>query len=377
MPVPRLFSFDLTEEVKRFFDDSSLPADGHPTAVIIMGGVAAGKTTLRKREYSEGYVTIDAADIFVNLSCGEVYAFPEVLEEPMELIGALITRQALVERRNIVTEVIGADVAPMQELIDSLKAADYRVEVVSVICEVQKSLRRNETRGENNISAYYAERFQRSWIIAACSEFVKSVDTCVVGQRFNLALKYAEHLHRLQKRKGGDIPYIAHLLAVCALVLEHGGDEDQAIAALLHDAVEDQGGAGRLAQIRQFFGERVAEIVSACTDSDTQPKPPWKERKVRYIENLPKHDRAALLVSCADKLHNARAIQRDYRELGDAVWSRFKGGKDGTLWYYRSLVDEFNRLQVGPISEELKETVTALDSAVRQASLPQGMVLQT
>jgi len=183
----------------------------------------------------------------------------------------------------------------------------------------------------------------------------------VLTDRFNEALSYAEHAHRTQKRKGGEIAYVAHLLSVCALVLEYGGSEDQAIAALLHDAVEDQGGHARLAEIRDKFGERIAIIVADCSDAFIEPKPPWKERKEQYIAALAKHGPAVRLVSCADKLHNARAILRDYEDMGDALWSRFKGGKEGTLWYYRSLVDQYISLDVGNLAVELNRVVTQLE----------------
>jgi len=163
----------------------------------------------------------------------------------------------------------------------------------------------------------------------------------IPSNRFDDALSYASNLHRDQKRKGTDIPYISHLMAVCALVLEHGGTEDQAIAALLHDAAEDQGGKAVLDDIRIRFGEAVAEIVSDCTDAWEEPKPPWRERKEAYLAQLPTKDSTSLLVSLADKTHNARAILNDYRKIGDDLWPRFNGGKEGTLWYYRSLTEVF------------------------------------
>lgn len=183
----------------------------------------------------------------------------------------------------------------------------------------------------------------------------------MLTNRFDTALAYASQAHQEQIRKGTSVPYVAHLLAVCAIVLEYGGDEDQAIAAVLHDAVEDQGGQPRLKDIEKRFGPRVASIVAACTDADVIPKPPWKERKVRYIEALKHHTPDAWIVSCADKLHNGSAILRDYQELGDAVWERFKGGKEGTLWYYRSLADEFNRLMPGRLAKQLDEIVSRLE----------------
>jgi (p)ppGpp synthase/HD superfamily hydrolase len=177
--------------------------------------------------------------------------------------------------------------------------------------------------------------------------------------RFDEALAYASRLHRAQRRKGTEIPYVAHLLSVAALVLEHGGDEDQAIAGLLHDAAEDQGGEETLAEIRARFGEGVAKIVADCTDSWVEPKPPWRERKEAYLAALPNKDRRSLLVSLADKTHNAKAIAGDLRELGEALWPRFTGGKAGTIWYYAALADVFGRALPGRLATELAEIVAA------------------
>ena len=138
--------------------------------------------------------------------------------------------------------------------------------------------------------------------------------------------------------------YVSHLLIVAGLVLEFGGDEDDAIAGLLHDAVEDAGGRARLEDIEKQFGARVARIVEACSDTDAVPKPPWRQRKHAYIAHLNDASPSARLVSAADKLANVRSIIKDYREIGEALWSRFKGGRDGTLWYYRALADTFDRL---------------------------------
>ncbi len=175
--------------------------------------------------------------------------------------------------------------------------------------------------------------------------------------RFQQALLYAAQLHATQLRKGTQIPYVAHLLAVAALVLEAGGDEDQAIAALLHDAPEDQGGRAVLEEIHLRFGERVAEIVDGLTDTYEHPKPPWRERKQAYLEHLRHAPAEVRLVSLADKLHNARSILCDLRNSGNHTWQRFKGGKEGTLWYYRSLVEVFQELDTSPQVEELARTV--------------------
>ena len=185
-----------------------------------------------------------------------------------------------------------------------------------------------------------------------------------VSPRFEHALQYAASLHAGQERKGTNVPYVAHLMSVAALVLEDGGDEDEAIAALLHDAVEDQGGQPTLEQIRQRFGQRVAGIVEGCTDRDTSPKPPWRQRKEQYLAYLRHTSAEVRRVSSADKLHNARAILADFRQVGDALWQRFQGDKEGTLWYYRSLVTVFREAGSGLIVEELDRVVTELERLV-------------
>jgi hypothetical protein len=161
--------------------------------------------------------------------------------------------------------------------------------------------------------------------------------------RYTRALDHARVLHADDVRKGTEIPYLSHVVTVSGMVLEYGGDEDQAIAALLHDAAEDHGGEGQLEQITSLFGRRVADIVRACSDSlveDPAVKAPWSQRKAEYLHHLEHepHD-DALLVSAADKLHNCRAITRDYRRFGPSLWSRFnpEAGSDGTTWYYRRL----------------------------------------
>ena len=183
----------------------------------------------------------------------------------------------------------------------------------------------------------------------------------MLSSRFEAALVFAARLHAGQLRKGTPVPYIAHLLAVASLVLEQGGDEDEAIAALLHDAAEDQGGAATLAEIRRRFGDAVADIVAACTDAWTTPKPPWRGRKEAYLARLPHASAAAHLVSAADKLHNARTILADYRRLGEALWSRFDGGREGTLWYYGALVEALRAAGPTPLVEELERIVTEIE----------------
>jgi len=172
-------------------------------------------------------------------------------------------------------------------------------------------------------------------------------------------------IHADQVRKGSEAPYISHLLGVASLVLEHGGDEDQAIAGLLHDAIEDQG-IEQEPVIAARYGERVAAIVRGCTDADTLPKPPWRERKEAYIGHLEHAGADIWLVSCADKLYNARSICTDLRQIGATVFERFTAGREGTLWYYGELAAVFARLLPGALSAELWRTVNEMDElAVR------------
>ncbi len=183
----------------------------------------------------------------------------------------------------------------------------------------------------------------------------------MLGPDFEDALTYATRLHAQQRRKGTEIPYVAHLLAVASLVLEHGGGQTEAIAALLHDAPEDQGGEATLAEIRRRFGAAVGDIVAACSDTFEQPKPPWRARKEAYLAHLRAASAASRLVSAADKLHNARSMLSDHRRVGAALWTRFRGGRDGALWYLRSLTTEF--LRGGPLAlaEDLDACVSELE----------------
>jgi (p)ppGpp synthase/HD superfamily hydrolase len=180
--------------------------------------------------------------------------------------------------------------------------------------------------------------------------------------RFDDALAYASALHRQQLRKGTAVPYLSHLMTVSALVLEHGGDEDQAIAGLLHDAAEDQGGEATLREIERRYGNDVARIVADCTDAWTEPKPPWRQRKGAYLAKLPSRPARSLLVSLADKAHNASAILRDYRLLGESLWERFNGGRTGTVWYYGALSETFARSLPGALADELHRSVAAFSS---------------
>jgi (p)ppGpp synthase/HD superfamily hydrolase len=187
----------------------------------------------------------------------------------------------------------------------------------------------------------------------------------ILSPLFSEALCYAARLHSLQTRKGSGIPYISHLMAVSALVFEYGGNETEAIAALLHDAVEDQGGRERLAEIQTKFGEAVAGIVTGCTDAWTDPKPAWRRRKEDYIAHLQEAPPSVLLVSAADKLHNSRSILSDYREVGDALWDRFAGRKDGTMWYYRALLGAYRQAGApARLVAELDRVVCELETLI-------------
>ena len=181
------------------------------------------------------------------------------------------------------------------------------------------------------------------------------------GEKFEEALKYAARVHRDQTRKGTPIPYITHLLAVAAIVGENGGTENEVVAALLHDAPEDQGGEARLENIRVKFGDGVARIVAGNTDTFEDPKPPWRERKGRYVAHVAHASHSVRLVSAADKLHNARSVLADLRTMGDAIWARFHGGKEGTLWYHQALVKAFAAAGSNAVVEELDRVVGELE----------------
>ena len=184
----------------------------------------------------------------------------------------------------------------------------------------------------------------------------------MLSERFTLALTYATQLHATQVRKGSGVPYIAHLLGAASIALEYGANEDEAIAALLHDAIEDQGGAATREEIRRRFGDNVTAIVDGCTDADTTPKPPWHQRKEAYIAHITTASPSVLLVSAADKLYNAQSILKDYRILGESLWERFQGGKTGTLWYYRAIVDAFKKAGTAAIVEELERVVRQIEA---------------
>jgi (p)ppGpp synthase/HD superfamily hydrolase len=181
-----------------------------------------------------------------------------------------------------------------------------------------------------------------------------------LSEKFDSALVYASALHRDQVRKGSGIPYVAHLLSVSSHVLVAGGSEDQAIAGLLHDAAEDQGGQATLDEIQARFGSPVSRIVADCTDSWVEPKPAWRSRKEAYLSALPAKPVTSLLVSLADKVDNAEAILHDYQDIGDNLWSRFTGGRQGTIWYYRTLSAIFDKVMPCPLANELSRTVSQL-----------------
>jgi (p)ppGpp synthase/HD superfamily hydrolase len=193
-------------------------------------------------------------------------------------------------------------------------------------------------------------------IVAAVENFVMNLSS-----RFDQALQYAASIHRTQIRKGTEIPYLAHLLGAASIALEYGANEDEAIGALLHDAAEDAGGLARIEDIRSNFGAAVAAIVEGCTDAVVVPKPPWRKRKEDYIAHLSSASASVRLVSASDKLHNARAILSDYRRHGEALWSRFNGRREGTLWYYRALIDAFAAAEKNTLVEELDRVVSEIE----------------
>lgn len=187
-----------------------------------------------------------------------------------------------------------------------------------------------------------------------------------LSPKFEDALVYANRVHAGQVRKKTGSPYIGHLLGVTAIAFEFGANETEAIAALLHDAVEDCGGEERLRDIRAKFGDDVARIVDGCTDTMETPKPPWRERKEKYVAHLAEADADTLLVSASDKLYNVRTILTEFHRVGDEVFERFKGGKDGSLWYYRALVEAFRaRAKHRDLIDELDRTVSELEKLAR------------
>ena len=188
-----------------------------------------------------------------------------------------------------------------------------------------------------------------------------------ISRRFENAVQLALRLHGHQTRKGNQIPYIAHLFTVAALAMEHGADEDEAIAALLHDAVEDAGGDTILRQIREQFGDRVAVIVEGCTDTDVMPKPPWRPRKEAFLARLRAADQSVRFVVACDKLHNARSLLSDLLADGPATLDRFTGGRDGTLWYYREVANVLREAGTGRLAAELDRVVREIEGLCGRA----------
>ena len=183
----------------------------------------------------------------------------------------------------------------------------------------------------------------------------------MISERFDRAVLLAVRLHRNQKRKGSAVPYLAHLFAVTAIVLEHGGNENEAIAALLHDSLEDQGGEQTRIEIMKQFGPSVCGIVEGCSEPFHTPKLPWRERKEHYLAQLKPASPSVRLVSAADKLHNSRSLLDDYYRIGDRLWDRFNGGKEGTLWFYRALVNEYANRGPDSLAQKIAHTVGQLE----------------
>jgi GTP pyrophosphokinase len=182
--------------------------------------------------------------------------------------------------------------------------------------------------------------------------------------RFTDALAYAATLHQNQKRKISGVPYIAHLLRVAGIALEYGATEDEAIAALLHDAIEDQGGDATRDEIRRRFGDEVVAIVEGCTDAHVTPKPPWRGRKEAHLAALRNASDSVRLVVAADKLDNARSLLKEYRQRGEAIWEYFHARRDGTLWYYHAMLEVLESAGATPLVDEFRRTLAELDRVV-------------
>jgi (p)ppGpp synthase/HD superfamily hydrolase len=187
----------------------------------------------------------------------------------------------------------------------------------------------------------------------------------ILSIRFVEALVYALRLHRRQQRKLSGTPYSSHLMSVASITLEYGASEDEAIAALLHDAVEDQGGQSTYRTIHRRFGPAIAELVHECTDAYGEPKPPWRERKEAFLRRLASASASARLVKAADKLDNCRSLMRSYRQAGESVWTHFRGGRDGTLWDFHQTVEVLKRFPSHPLVEELGRAVRELECLVQ------------
>lgn len=202
----------------------------------------------------------------------------------------------------------------------------------------------------------------------------------VLGTRFQEALAYAVEVHRHQGRKGSNVPFLGHVLGTCRNAIMYGADEDEAIAALLHDAAEDQGGLKRLEDIRKRFGDRVADIVAACSDTFEEPKPAWEPRKEAYLARLRHEPDPVLLVAASDKLDNVQATLADYLDEGDALWGRFTRGKEKKLWFYKEAVEAMRQAQrqrgfpdgLRRLVDDLERTTRELVRAVEAGEGPRG-----
>lgn len=183
-----------------------------------------------------------------------------------------------------------------------------------------------------------------------------------IAEKFELALVYATRLHAKQIRKVDGTPYIAHLLSVAALILEAGGNETEAIAGLLHDSLEDQGGPQTQVEISQQFGAEVLEIIKGCTESEELPKPPWMERKQRYLYQLQNASPSVRLVSLADKLHNARSLLASLHQHGEEVWTYFPVGKESSLWFYQALLPIYRTTNHNSMVQEFERVLFELQS---------------
>lgn len=183
--------------------------------------------------------------------------------------------------------------------------------------------------------------------------------TALYSHRLDEAVAFALDSFRTRVRKGTQIPYATHLLQVMVTVAEHGGDEDQCIAAVLHDWLEDIEGASTT-ELSARYGPRVARLVDALSDSTTHPKPPWRDRKERHLEHLRVADPEVKLISAADKLHNCQCIRRDLARIGPSVWDRFNAGRSGTLWYYSAVAEALADGWPHPLVHQLADEVARL-----------------
>ncbi len=244
-------------------------------------------------------------------------------------------------------------------------AVDALSDALDAGATVSPSMAEPDDSGHSTNQIPWSDAEFLPWLEPYLDERMVPPSNARYSTRFIAALGVAARLHASQARKGTTIPYVAHLLGACAIALEFGADEDEAIAALLHDMIEDVEPTEAARAAVAAFGPRVTAIVDACTDSDAHPKPPWRARKEAYLASIGRDDRSALLVSASDKLHNARAIVADLRRYGDALWARFnpEAGRTGHLWYYRELVRCYraNPEHAGELVEELARVVAEME----------------